>query len=217
MAGIILQSEWLPLIATLPDNEAGALIKAIAGHIQGQEPEDLPPIMSGIYTMMITKIDADLGAYEARCERSRASAQARWAKAKEQVEAESTEEEEPAPAGKRRKVKTTTPDPEVESLVSTWNDLMKPITGKGAVCTPGTQKERTIRGLIQTHGLSTITDALSRLAAEKGWITSQTFFTFDWVMQAENLDKILQGNYDKAQKPAPAKREKARRVQAQLS
>lgn len=223
MAGIIFKAEWMPLIATLPDAEAGQLLKAIASHVQGEEPGELPAIMQGIYLMMTASIDADLSSYEARCERSRASAQARWEKkrAEQEQETPETEAEESEKPKKQRKKKAAEPAPdpdpipEVASMVNFWNENVQPWAGKGAVCRPGTQKEKKLQETIRAYSEAAIKKAFLKLKGS--WLVKQEFFTFDWIMTPENLEKVLQGNYNKAEKPAPAKRERMRRITAQLS
>ena len=226
MTNLIFKAEWLPLISTLPDEEAGKLIKAIAQHsMTGDEP-DLSPIMTGIYQMMIMSIDENAQKYEERCKKSSTSAQARWEKKRAEQEQAKTEEpeqaEEQEKPKKQRKKKAAEPAPdpepipEVASMINFWNENIQPLTGKGAVCRPGTAKERKLQETIRAYSEAAIKKAFLKLKGS--WLIKQDFFTFDWIMDPEHLEKVLQGNYDEnSQKTLSTKTEQRRRPQVQLS
>ena len=241
-AGVIYRPLWLDVMDGMDDAVVGKVFKACWRARKGENPGEIPEEAKWAFEMMKIQLAKDQENYEARCEQASAAGtrSSEVKKARKQAaeeaeagaEAPATEPEaEPEPAPKptkktraRKAVATPEPapelvkepDPEAQKVVEAWNTYLEPLTGKSAICTPGTDEEKLIKVAIQRHGLEKIEAAFKRLAEEQGWLTEQDFFDFDWALEPNHLRKILQGNfYSKTgpAKAAPAMPAGTRRIQ----
>lgn len=235
-AGLVLRPEWMAALMSVEPAVAGALVQALCARRTGEAGPEVPECARLVFQIMATKLDEDARHYESVCE-ARAEAARQRGKGKTEgagntapapeAEQEAEQEAEPAkkPAKKTRTRKVATPkpapepDPGVQELVECWIEYLEPVVHKGAMCTPGTGKEARIKAAIERYGLERIKDAFKKLAEDRGWLTQQTFLTFEWPFDNhEYLERILQGNYnDKSTtaKSAPVKPE-TRRVRFQM-
>lgn len=101
-------------------------------------------------------------------------------------------------------------------FVSLWNEAIKaagsPIRTIRSV-TPGTKRHTLVLGLVQQYGEDGVREAIGRLLAcdytnggsNIGWLP-----TFDWFVQPDNFQKVLEGNFfdgKAAPEPSPAPQE----------
>ena len=65
----VMYTNWMPMIATLPDQTAAELFKAIAAYQMGEEYEIKDPSAVAIFAMIKATFDADAEKYEETCKR----------------------------------------------------------------------------------------------------------------------------------------------------
>ena len=98
----VMYTNWMPMIATLPDQTAAELFKAIAAYQMGEEYEIKDPSAVAIFAMIKATFDADAEKYEETCKR-RADAGRKGAE-KTNRQKSANAETESAKVGKSRQV-----------------------------------------------------------------------------------------------------------------
>lgn len=67
----VMYKEWLPMIATMTDEQAGQLLKAIYNYQFAEETTPTDPLLNSIYQMLKTRFEIDAQAYAEMCEKRR--------------------------------------------------------------------------------------------------------------------------------------------------
>lgn len=98
----VMYTNWMPMIATLPDQTAAELFKAIAAYQMGEEYEIKDPSAVAIFAMIKATFDADAEKYEETCKR-RADAGRKGAE-KTNRQKSANADSESAKVGKSRQV-----------------------------------------------------------------------------------------------------------------
>ena len=124
MKDITLMEESLEAIAKLSDKDAGKLLKVLIRHTEGDEPTDLPLILSVVYPLVATQVDRIAAVREKRAEAGRKGGSKTEANAKQneanvkQNEANAKQtlspEPEPVPEPEPEPVPEPVPMPEPE-------------------------------------------------------------------------------------------------------
>ncbi len=79
----VIYSEWASLIANLPTEQAGELIKAMCMYQQGIEPEISDTTINAVYVMIRQRMEEDAKAYSEKCAKAKAAIQSRYQKGSE--------------------------------------------------------------------------------------------------------------------------------------
>lgn len=77
MKDIILLVDSLNAMKELPDKDAGALIKAIIRHVDGEEPERLPKMAAALYPLIRGQVDRISDIHEKRVDAGRRGGEAK--------------------------------------------------------------------------------------------------------------------------------------------
>ncbi len=78
----IVYDNWSKLLASLPDEQAGKLIKALCGHQIGEHIQIDDPLLASVYQMFADKMDEDAEKYSEKVAGLKKSAAKRWNKEK---------------------------------------------------------------------------------------------------------------------------------------
>lgn len=76
----LIEKKWKKMIANLPDDKAGQLIKAIFNHADGEDVVIDDPVLSAVFFVIQEEMDENERLYEAECQKRREAANKRWEK-----------------------------------------------------------------------------------------------------------------------------------------
>lgn len=133
MTDIVLLKESMEAIGSLPDEEAGMLIKALASHIEGEEPEDLPPVLKAVYLLVRAQVDRMAELREKRSEAGKMGGRPKQAEANDkqnkanekQIEANDKQTLTPVPVPIPKPIKETTLTGSKEKFAAAWDAYPK--------------------------------------------------------------------------------------------
>ena len=74
----IIYDSWATMLANLPDQEAGQLIKRICCFELGATPPDCSPTIEAIFSSIQPQLEMDEEKYRETCEKRSAAAHSRW-------------------------------------------------------------------------------------------------------------------------------------------
>ena len=92
----------------------------------------------------------------------------------------------------------------IKEIVDAWNSIFANTdVPKVTVVKSGSLREKAINARLKDNSKEDIINAMHS-AAHSSFLTSSSWFSFDWFMKPNNFVKVIEGNYaDHAQKPAP--------------
>lgn len=79
----VIYENWAIMLANLPADQAGKLIKAMCQFQQGEDPAIDDDAVKAMYLSMVPKMQEDKDNYQNTCEKASSSARSRYAKKKE--------------------------------------------------------------------------------------------------------------------------------------
>lgn len=97
---IILMDESLEAISLLEDEDAGALIKGLIRHINGEDPGDLPRQAALVFPFVRGQVERMLAIHEKRAEAGRKGGEANRKQSGSKVEANAEQSGSPIPIPK---------------------------------------------------------------------------------------------------------------------
>lgn len=74
----VMYASWATMIAGMPEEQAGQLIKAICAHQTGKEYDIADQMVSAIYSMIAEQMDADTDSYAEQCKKRSENAKRQW-------------------------------------------------------------------------------------------------------------------------------------------
>ena len=92
----------------------------------------------------------------------------------------------------------------IKEIVDAWNSIFSNTdVPKVTVVKSGSLREKAINARLKDNSKEELINAMHS-AAQSSFLTSSSWFSFDWFMKPNNFVKVIEGNYaDHAQKPAP--------------
>lgn len=74
----VMYASWATMIAGMPEEQAGQLIKAICAHQTGKEYDIADQMVNAIYSMIAEQMDADTDSYAEQCKKRSENAKRQW-------------------------------------------------------------------------------------------------------------------------------------------
>lgn len=204
----VLYNDYIRHISRLSDREAGQLFKAIFSYAESGEEAELGAEASMAFSFIASQLDRDREKYEEICEKRRSAAK----KGREKLEQMRANESDNDTATENETVtvKDTESDTDNDTTPPTESSpsssaaeaaelFNRECPSLPAVTRLGKSRRRAVNRLLRECSMSTLLEvfrkaegsAFLRGENSRGWKA-----TFDWLTDPDNMQKVLDGNYD---------------------
>lgn len=201
----IFYSDWINMVREMPDQDAGELLKHILSYVNDESPETKNLLVKVVFGHMKPLLKTDLKRWESIREKRRkagkkggkANAKQNKANAK-QVQAVNDNDNVNDNVNDNNNVNVIDKNEKINfsEVVRLYNEICFQLP---KVIKVTESRKKAIRARAKQHGLKTIGEVFQKAAASdfmRGANKSNWTASFDWIFNATNFIKILEGNYD---------------------
>lgn len=202
----VLGSSWAKRMLDVPDDDFAVIVKAVFRFAVSGEHEQVNGLQKALVEEMTDFLEENAVKYEEVCEKRRLAGsiggkqKAANAKSKQNVADNDNEYE---------KKKKMCSNEHIKEIADAWNaTFANTDVPKVTILKPGSKRAKMLQARLDEFGKEKVIDAM-KTAAESSFLTSSSWFSFDWFCCPSNFVKIIEGNYkDHAQQlqafsPAP--------------
>ena len=224
----VLGSSWAKRMLDVPDEDFAVIVKAVFQFAVSGDHEEVKGLHKALVDEMTDFLAENAERYEEVCEKRRLAGSiggkqkvanakqnvanatkclANGSKGKQNVADNDNDNdnvnvnENVFPSERRKKMCSKE---HIKEIVDAWNSIFANTdVPKVTVVKSGSLREKAINARLKDNSKEDIINAMHS-AAHSSFLTSSSWFSFDWFMKPNNFVKVIEGNYaDHAQKPAP--------------
>lgn len=229
----VIYEDMMNIVLSLPDDAALDFARTLFSYYL-QKDFDASAVSAGLLETFKARIDADIAEYKAKCQKNKDNIAAYWERKRNTNEYEriqsntnvsqsntsriydndndnvydnGNDNDNDIVFSTKRKKKMSS-DEDMKEIVDIWNDTFANTdVPKVTILKSGSKRAKMLQARLDEFGQEKIKDAIS-IAAASSFLTSSSWFSFDWFVCPSNFVKIIEGNYaDHAKKPAPQSKE----------
>ncbi len=190
----LMYKEWFPIIATMTNEQAGELLKAIYAY-QNKEPYELTDgLLLGIFNMIKTRFEADTALYEEKCERNRENGARGGRPKKDNTVITSYNKNNTVIP-----IEEPTDKTNYQEIADLYNSICVSYPKLKAL---SDARKKAIKARLKKYTVDDIKRVFEKAEQSdflKGGNGRNWAASFDWLLKDSNFAKVLDGNYDNKQ------------------
>ena len=214
----VLGSSWAKRMLDVPDDDFAVIVKAVFRFAVNGEHEQVTGLQKALVEEMTDFLEENAVKYEEVCEKRRlagsiggkqnaANAKQNVAngskcynllcKSKQNVADNDNDNE-------YEKKKKMCSNEHMKEIADAWNaTFANTDVPKVTILKPGSKRAKMLQARLDEFGKEKVIDAM-KTAAESSFLTSSSWFSFDWFCCPSNFVKIIEGNYKDHAQQLPA-------------
>ena len=198
---MIVYRSFYEAIKELDDATAAAVFRAMCEYgLNGNEIE-LQGVSKAIFALIKPQIDANNKRKQNGFKGGRPKAENNQTETKTKPKQNQTETEAKANinlnvnVNKNVKEKKMCSNEHIKEIADEWNaTFANTDVPKVTILKPGSKRAKMLQARLEEFGKEKVIDAM-KTAAESSFLTSSSWFSFDWFCCPSNFVKIIEGNY----------------------
>lgn len=221
----VLGSSWAKRMLDVPDDDFAVIVKAVFRFAVNGEHEQVTGLQKALVEEMTDFLEENAVKYEEVCEKRRLAGsiggKQKAANTKQTVanaskcynllskSKQNVADNDNDNDNEYEKKKKMCSNEHMKEIADEWNaTFSKTDVPKVTILKPGSKRAKMLQARLDEYGKEKVIDAM-KTAAESSFLTSSSWFSFDWFCCPSNFVKIIEGNYkDHAQQlqafsPAP--------------
>ena len=221
----VLGSSWAKRMLDVPDDDFAVIVKAVFRFAVSGEHEQVNGLQKALVEEMTDFLEENAVKYEEVCEKRRLAGsiggKQKAANAKQTIanankcynllskNKQTIADNDNDNDNEYEKKKKMCSNEHIKEIADEWNaTFANTDVPKVTILKPGSKRAKMLQARLDEYGKEKVIDAM-KTAAESSFLTSSSWFSFDWFCCPSNFVKIIEGNYkDHAQQlqafsPAP--------------
>lgn len=219
----VIYEDMMNIVLSLPDDAALDFARALFSYYLDKD-FDASAVSAGLLETYKARIDADIAEYKAKCQKNKDNIAAYWERKRTeadeyerirtntnvlQTNSKRIHDNDNDNDNEYEKKKKMCSNEHIKEIADEWNaTFANTDVPKVTILKPGSKRAKMLQARLDEFGKEKVIDAM-KTAAESSFLTSSSWFSFDWFCCPSNFVKIIEGNYkDHAQQlqafsPAP--------------
>ena len=214
----VIYESWATMLANIPEEQAGQIIKAICCKKLGIEYEIEDQMAAGFFKMIVPQLDKDAEKYAETVEKRKEAIHKRWDKKqknKDELEKDTSviqndtnelqmntvSDSVSVSDSDNNKIPTESMNVNYQEIVDSYHELCPDLP---KVTKLSDARRKAIRARLRTYSVEDLKKAFAMVEASdflRGKNGRNWSATFDWILKDTNLAKILDGNYNNRDRP----------------
>jgi len=207
----VLGSSWAKRMLDVPDDDFAVIVKAVFRFAVNGEHEQVTGLQKALVEEMTDFLEENAVKYEEVCEKRRLAGsiggKQKAANAKQTVANDSkcynllskskqnVADNDNDNDNEYEKKKKMCSNEHIKEIADEWNaTFANTDVPKVTILKPGSKRAKMLQARLDEFGKEKVIDAM-KTAAESSFLTSSSWFSFDWFCCPSNFVKIIEGNY----------------------
>lgn len=214
----VIYESWATMLANIPEEQAGQIVKAICCKKLGIEYEIEDPMAAGFFKMIVPQLDKDAEKYAETVEKRKEAIHKRWDKEQKnkdvsekdtsviqndtsELQMNTVSDSVSVSDSDNNKIPTESMNVNYQEIVDSYHELCPDLP---KVTKLSDARRKAIRARLRTYSIEDIKKAFE-LAGKSDFLLGKNnrnwSATFDWILKDTNMAKILDGNYNNRGRP----------------